>query len=258
MTDTATSLSALHDQMRSFYDSLVSQIDEKKNQLDPSAAARSGILNQAVANSDSIVTNVVSQLESAFNSFTAEQIVGVSHALRKFLRKHNTTVETYVTERLPKENGQVKLTDEQEAAIREELDGLIDQAQAAYRFLAAADPAFKDANTMPSKARGAKRGAMGPRLKGTYAWAVDGNPVDGHKLGDVAKALEAKNVGEVRAEIEKAMGSDVWETAPNRIQFGFNGKTVIGVQTSSDSGDDGDEPVNTRSNDDDDDPFEDD
>jgi hypothetical protein len=229
------------------------RLEEIDAQLDPTTASKTKVLNGVVSAHQDTVDSAVKTFNDMLASFDAERIVAVVHSLRKEIRKHQDTVDTYVKEHTPENGEQVSLSPDQVNALNNERTELVNELRAGRAFITSMDP---DANLPKISARqkGVKR-AGGPRLKGTYNFSVDGEPVDGHTLSDVRKATDAESVAAIRKAIldQNNANDEFWGQENERFEFTINGKRVVAkLAAPSDSGDD-DEDVDVDEDDDSDD-----
>lgn len=249
---------AMLDMVRDELIAKAARLEEIDSMLDPATASKTKVLNEATRRNQELVDNAVAEFNAKFSSLNAEQIAVIATAVRKALKAHQNTVDAYVKENTP-ENGEApKLDAEVVAALNAERTKVVLEAKAARSFVIQLDPSQADSlPKITARAKGTKR-TGGPRLKGTYNFSVDGEPVDGHTLSAVKTALEAESVAAVRKAIaEQNGGEEIWGAERERIEFTFEGKKVVGKLTQSDSGEDDsvDEDEDDDTSDDEDDLF---
>ena len=230
------------------------RLEEIDAQLDPTTASKTKILNGVVSTHQDVVDSAVKSFNDMLSTLDAERIVAVVHTLRKEFRKHQDTVDTYVKEHTPEGGETVTLSPEQVNELNNERTELVNELRAGRAFITSMDP---DAQLPKISARqkGVKR-AGGPRLKGTYNFSVDGEPVDGHTLSDVRKATEAESVAAIRKAIldQNNANDEFWGQENERFEFTINGKRVVAkLAAPSDSGDDDDVDIDEDDEDTDDD-----
>lgn len=184
----------LRNEWTTFVDVVVSS-DEKLN-TDGGAAAlgRAAVEKLPPGKADEVSTTAVNLL----NGLTAEEKLAVVTLIRKALRTVDPDVKAYVE---ANKTEAAELSEAETTSVREARKEAVSSANALRTAVKTSAPAWAKAGSVewgnldtyfPEQEN--KRGSFGPRksaerLKGSFAWAVDGSPIDSDKIADVAKKI---------------------------------------------------------------------
>lgn len=230
-------MSDISAQLRETFETTITRIREIDSTLDPASAGRLTVINQAVAAAEnSGHAAILGELTTLLSSVDPQVLVGVVTDINRYLKKeYSAKVDEYVTENVVSVE---PVSDEVAAQLNDERSTLVTQAKAARDLLVAFGTSDDELSKVPTKRGRAKGVATGPRLKGTYNFSIDGTPVDGHKLGDLQKALEASSVAVVKDAITSANAEFNFAEPPEEFRFEFEGKVIVAKATNSDETDD--------------------
>jgi len=183
-------VSLLRKEWSNFVD-VITTSDEKLN-TDGGAAAlgRAAIEKLEPGVADNVSTTATNLL----NGLTAEEKLAVVTLIRKALRTVDADVKAYVE---ANKTEAAELSDAETTSIREARKEAVGSANALRVAVKTSAPswALVDGNLdnyFPEYTN--LRGSSGPRksaerLRGSFAWAIDGNPIDSDKIADVAKKI---------------------------------------------------------------------
>lgn len=224
MTDVMSGMDQLTGPLKVQFANITSQIEDLDSQLNVEDASKTKLLNQAAKGVESDGEKLVSQVAAFINSYHGADRVGLITALRKSIQKDFAKeVDDFVEANVQKSDAP-RVSDDEQAAIREKRRELVKMAQSLYGVL----ENFGGAEGLekPSQLRGptGKRGKTGPRLK-NFQFSVNGDVV-GSKLSDVQKRFELGSVGDVRVAVEAAVSDFDWAMPPESFDFVVKNETV--------------------------------
>ncbi len=218
--------------LRAAFDEQINRIAEIDTQLDPQAAGKASVRNAAIEAAGDMAPQAEANIHTLLASQPENVVVGVvTHLLRSLKKEYGAKIDAYIEANVVDVE---PISEELANKLNAERTQLVAQAKVGRDFLIAYNIPEAELPKVPSKRGRAKGTTMGPRLKGTFNFSVDGTPVDGHKLGDLAKVLEAASVAEVRAAIEAANADFDFAEPPAEFSFTLNDKSVVAVQAQTD------------------------
>ncbi len=184
----------------------IAAADERLNTDGGSGALARDAIAKLDESEASYASNTV---EALLEGRSEADLLAIVTLVRRALRKVDSTVKTYVDAHKVEA---VELPAEEVVSIRSDRKAAVEAANALRLAAKASDPAFGASPDLDlhfpefTNLRGAGPGTRtpSPRLRGSFAWAVDGKPVTGEKIADVAR-----KIGVTGPEIKQAL-ADYW------------------------------------------------
>lgn len=226
------------------------QIDSIDEQLNVEGSTKTRVLNAAADNVVDTFGSLADQVRSAIDEVHGVDRIGVIALIRRELSNFDEEVKKYVEDN--KTEGPTVSVEEQ-VRLREERKNLVGAITAIRDLLSRMAPDLVSEVPEYKNLRGAVggTGTRGPRLKGTWTFAVGGVEIAGRTLGDVKAAVGASSVADVRTAIQAAHPTFDFDDPPSSFSFEVNGKMVQARTAESDPGDELDEAdVDSEDNDD--------
>jgi hypothetical protein len=159
---------------------------------------------------ESLDPNVVMTLEQTlqqiFKDMEVEQVTGMLYTISQNTAEYRAKMKEYI-EAEQKRMPQQEIPEAEITALRDQRKDYVKAANALRVAVKTAAPAWADVDTgdrdkdgnvitqldviFPEQKnlRGSGPRTKSPRLKGSFIWVVDDEPVDGEKVSDVAKAI---------------------------------------------------------------------
>lgn len=231
--------------LRKFYQE-INGIDEKLDAASGSAkAGRRAVTSQLIAAHQEQVTGYTDSLNENLANLDDETLVAIVSGIQKFLEdQYDDRVDGIVDERIAANKSaatEVKLSDEETAALLERRRSLLKTFDALRTLLSGFPQYEEELGTIPDpKRRTGPRGSRGPRLLSQYDYFVDGEEVPGNSLAAVVALLPGiEKVEELKVNFE---GQGWNRKAPgDEFEYEVSGKTVKGVKNAALAVDDTDE-----------------
>lgn len=184
----------------------IASLDEQLNTDGGTGAlARDAIAALGEPRSDQVTNDITRMVDG----LSGAELLAVDTLIRRVLRKVAGQVKTYVE---ANKTEAVELAPEVVADLRAQRKVAVEAANALRVAAKASDPTWANTDdnldsVFPEFAnlRGAGPGSRtpSPRFKGSYAWAIDGKPLTGDKIADVAK-----KIGVTNPELKNALNAD--------------------------------------------------
>lgn len=216
-------------------------IQELDAQLNPVSVGRKTVIDSLINEAGDTATNFVD--DTKLMLAVIPNRLGVIAALQRALKSVFAELNEYVEANIP-EIVEDSLTEERMLVLREQRKAAVDLFNNAYHLASSIAPGATElAKYAPIKhlrGRIGGTGAKGPRLKGSFVFSVDGVPVDGHRLTDVAKAAEV-TVTELRDAISQHVPDFDYKMPPSQFAFVVNNKNVVATESITDAEPDDDD-----------------
>jgi hypothetical protein len=170
-------------------------------------AGATAISRRAVESLDpGVVEQINSTVKNIFHEMTIEQQAGLLYLFRQSMSDYQPTVKKFIEDEQAKVPAQ-EVPEDEVIALRDERKDGVKAANALRTAVLTAAPKWAneeiggvDAKGNPltnlnkyfpelTNLRGSGPRAKSPRLKGSFIWVVDDEPVDGDKVADVSKAI---------------------------------------------------------------------
>lgn len=186
------------------YAELVEKIAAASQALDPETFGKTKAINSIVDLHADATGNVIGQVWGHLASQSDEYVVAFVTALRRKMKEADEVVNRWTLANVPTGEAAAKLSDEQEAEIREALDKDIDMARVTRQFLVMSDASLESVlAAVPSKRRGVKR-AGGKRMRAKFVWTTRAKDADGN-LSD-EEVVEGNTLTALGASIRVSAG----------------------------------------------------